>query len=162
LPGSVVAAPEALPDYCVVVRRNNSLGRSGRWRIFAGLALVSIALASLFAAAGAWPVLPYSALELLLLGLAFRYVERQADDWERLTIAGDRVIVEWSAGGCRQRREFNRLWLRIECAEQRAATAGNVRPALSLRYAGEALEFAAALPAAERVALAKDLRRRMG
>jgi len=40
--------------------------------------------------------------------------------------------------------------------------AGIVAPSLSLRYAGEALELGGALPVAERVALAKDLRQRMG
>ena len=76
--------------------------------------------------------------------------------------AGDRVIVEWSAEGNSRRRELNRLWLRVECAEQRTASSGGRMPVLSLHYAGEALEFGAALPAAERVALAKDLRRWMG
>ena len=149
-------------EFCVVVRRNDSLGRQGRWSVFAALALVSIAVASVVAAAGAWPVLPYSVLELTLLAVAFRCIERRAADWERLVIAGDRVIVEWSAEGNSRRRELNRLWLRVECAEQRTASSGGRMPVLSLHYAGEALEFGAALPAAERVALAKDLRRRMG
>jgi uncharacterized membrane protein len=158
----VEAALSAESEFCVVVRGNDSLGRQGRWRIFAALALVSIVVASVVAAAGAWPVLPYSVLELILLAAAFLCIERRVADWERLVIAGDRVIVEWSAEGKRRRREFNRLWLRVECAEQRTASASGRRPVLSLHYAGEALEFGAALPAAERVALARDLRRRMG
>jgi uncharacterized membrane protein len=147
-------APALHPDpaFCVVVRRNNSLGRRQRWTVFAVLAGVSLALASAFAFAGAWPVLPYSILEITLLACAFRYIERKAEDWERVTIAGDRVIVERATAGRRERREFNRPWLRIECGE------GGTR-ALTLRYAGEAWEVGRALPAEERMALGAELRR---
>jgi uncharacterized membrane protein len=140
------------PEFCVVVRRNNSLGRRQRWMVFAALAGVSLALASAFAIAGAWPVLPYSFLEITLLACAFRYVERRSEDWERVTIAGDRVIVERAAAGRRERREFNRPWLRIECGEDGTR-------ALTLRYAGEAWEVGGALPAEERMALGAELRR---
>jgi uncharacterized membrane protein len=143
------------PEFCVVVRRNNSLGRRQRWLVFAVLAGVSLSLASAFALAGAWPVLPYSVLELALLAGAFRYIERRADDWERLTIAGDRVIVERAASGTWRRREFNRPWLRVEGGEGGTC-------ALTLRYAGEAWEVGGALPAAERAALGATLRRMLG
>jgi uncharacterized membrane protein len=140
------------PEFCVVVRRNNSLARRQLWQVFALLAMVSLALALAFAYAGAWPVLPYSVLELALLAVAFRHVRRRADDWERLTIVGDRVIVERASGGSRQRHEFNRPWLQVECGTGAA-------PVLTLRFAGEVFEFGDALPVAERVALAGELRR---
>src|SRR4029453_15025288 len=110
-------APPPLPaglEYCVVARRNDSLGRGSRWQVFGALAAVSLILAAVFAVVGAWPVLPYSVLEIVLLGCAFYYVERRAGDWERLTVAGDRVVVEQVSGGERRRREFNRYWLRVE------------------------------------------------
>jgi uncharacterized membrane protein len=151
MPG-VAPALHPDPEFCVVVRRNNSLPRRQRWMVFAVLAGVSLVLASAFAVAGAWPVLPYSVLEITLLACAFRYVERRAEDWERVTIAGDRVIVERSAAGRRQRREFNRPWLRVECGD------GGMHE-LTLRYAGEAWELGEALPAEERQALGAEVRR---
>src|SRR4029453_161737 len=99
-------APPPLPaglEYCVVARRNDSLGRRPRWQVFGALAAVSLALAAAFAVVGAWPVLPYSVLEMVVLGCAFYYFERRAEDWERLAIAGDRVVVEQAAGGKRER-----------------------------------------------------------
>ena len=92
---SSVALPPLPADleYCVVARRNDSLGRRPRWQVFGALAAVSLVLAATFAAVGAWPVLPYSVLEIVLLGCAFYYVERRAGDWERLSIAGDRVVL---------------------------------------------------------------------
>jgi uncharacterized membrane protein len=94
--------PPAEPLFSVVARRNNSLDRRERWMVFGALAAVSLGVALLFALAGAWPVLLYSFLELAVLGFAFRHVDMRADDWERLTIAGDRVVVERSAGDLRR------------------------------------------------------------
>ena len=96
-------------DLDVVARRNNSLGARQLWTVFGVLAAFSLALACAFVAAGAWMVLPYSVLELALVGLAFR---RFGAD-----------------------------------------------PALTLAFAGEAWRFGDALSAAERVAIARDLRR---
>ena len=145
-------------EYCVVARRNDSLGRRPRWRVFGALAAVSLVLAAAFAVVGAWPVLPYSVLEILLLGCAFYYVERRAEDWERLTIAGDRVVVEQVAGGKRERHEFNRYWLRVEvdpCGFGRS-------PQVWLRSGSDAWAFGTALPVAERLAVAQELRRLTG
>lgn len=153
-------------DLCIVARRNSSLGKRQLWTVFGVLAAFSLALASAFAMAGAWMVLPYSILELALVGLAFRLVERRADDWERLVVAGDRVIVERRAGGRLERREFNLCWLRVECARQARSSEARsafrrfgAEPALTLWFAGEWWRFGDALPADERVAVAQRLRR---
>jgi uncharacterized membrane protein len=145
-------------EYCVVARRNDSLRQRERWQVFGALALVSLALALAFAAVGAWPVLPYSVLELALLGCAFRWIERRARDWERLAVAGDRVIVEREAGGARERREFNRYWLRVDV--EAAAPGG--QPQLRLSGGGMSWVFGSALPVNERIVVARELRRMTG
>jgi len=153
-------------DLDIVARRNNSLGARQLWAVFGFLAAFSLALAGAFAMAGAWMVMPYSILELALVGLAFRLVERRAGDWERLVVAGDRVIVEKQAGGRLERREFNLCWLRIECEDR--ARGGEARsafrrfgtePGLTLSFAGESWRFGDTLLADERVAVAQKLRR---
>lgn len=136
-------------------RRNDSLDHRRRWTAFALLAAVSLAVAAAFAVAGAWPVLPFSAVELIGLALAFAIVERRARTWERLTVAGDRVIVERAVGASRQTREFNRHWLQVEVRERGVAH----EPRLTLRFAGEAMEFGEALSPGRRVEVAKALRR---
>ena len=113
---SSVAAwpPIAQAEFCVVSRRNDSLGPRARWTLFASLCAVSFGLALGFAALGAWMVLPYSAAGMGLLYGAWRWFERHTGDWERVTVTGDRVLVERESGDARTRREFNRCWTRLE------------------------------------------------
>jgi uncharacterized membrane protein len=158
VPGDPLAALPAEPEFCVVARWNLSLSARMRWRIFGALATFSLLLASAFVALGAWPVLPYSIIELTVLACAFRYIERRAECWERLTIAGDRVIVERGADGSVTRREWNRRWLRIESTDERFGRAGK----LYLCFGRERWQFGDALPRDAREAVARDLQRLVG
>ncbi len=153
--GAGIPPLAAAAEFCVVSRRNDSLGSRWRWRVFAALCSVSFGLALGFAALGAWPVLPYSALEMAVLYLAFRWIERHAADWERVSVCGDRVIVERERAGVRMRQEFNRYWARVEVE----AGGFNRPPRLKLRFAGREVPFGEELPAAERVLVARDLHR---
>jgi len=141
-------------EFCVVSRRNDSLGSRWRWRLFASLCGVSLGLALGFAALGAWLVLPYSALEMALLYLAFLWIERHASDWERVSVCGDRVIVERERAGVQTRFEFNRYWTRLETGEGGFGRA----PELHLRSAGHSVPFGADLSAEDRAAVARVLR----
>jgi hypothetical protein len=78
--------------YCVTSRRNDSLGSRRRWQIFAALCAVSFGLAVAFAAFGAWLVLPYSVLEMVVLFLAFRWIGREAG--ERVPFGDDLSAAE--------------------------------------------------------------------
>jgi uncharacterized membrane protein len=148
----------AEPEFCVIARWNLSLPARDRWRIFGALAAFSLLLAGAFVAAGAWPVLPYSIVELTVLAFAFRYIERRATSWERLAVAGDRVIVERGGSGAVTRREWNRQWLRVETTPARFGRAGR----LNLCFGRERWQFGDALPEETREAVARDLKRLLG
>ena len=147
-------APPAVADldYSVIARRNDSLGR---WLIFATLCAVSLGLALVFAAFGAWLVMPYSILEMGVLFLAFWLFERHAGDWERLTVQGDRVIVESERGGVSSRQEFNRFWTRLEWEAGRLGSP----PRLAVCQGRARVPFGADLAADTREAVICDLRR---
>jgi uncharacterized membrane protein len=153
---SVAALPPiAQAEFCVISRRNDSLGPRMRWSVFASLCAVSFGLALGFAALGAWMVLPYSAAEMGLLYFAWRWFERHTGDWERVAVTGDRVIVERECAGVRSRREFNRYWTRLEIDAGARVRA----PRLALRSEGESVRFGDTLPVHERESVARDLRR---
>ncbi|MBI2509640.1 MAG: DUF2244 domain-containing protein, partial [Betaproteobacteria bacterium] len=73
-------------EFSLIARRNNSLGSTGRLLVFIFIFVVSVGIAAAFAALGAWLILPFAGLEMLVLYLAFRYVDRHAADYERIAI----------------------------------------------------------------------------
>jgi uncharacterized membrane protein len=119
------------------------------------LCTASLALGSVFAALGAWLVLPYSALEIVLLCTAFAWIGRHAADWERIDVEDDRVIVERDCGGVHSRSELNRCWTRVE--QESAGVRG--RGCLLLCSAGRRIRFGADLAPALRDKVAGELRR---
>ena len=151
----VAESPGAEAEFSLTSRRHDAIGPQGRWGLFASLCALSLGFALMFMARGAWPVLPYSALEMAVLFWAFHRFERRVADWERITVCGDRVIVESERSGVVTRRVFNRQWLRVELEERSFGRP----PALALRYAGQRTTFGEALPAAERIRLSRELRR---
>ena len=153
--GAAIPPLSAESEYCVVSRRNDSLGSRSRWRLFVSLCLVSFGLALVFAALGAWLVLPYSALEMTVLYLAFLWIDRHASDWERVSVCGDRVVVERERAGVQTRSEFNRYWTRVAVEDQGL----NHAPRLTLRFAGQSVAFGEDLSTADRGAVARDLKR---
>ncbi len=151
----VAERPGAEAEISLTSRRPDAIGPRGRWWLFTSLCALSFGFALMFAARGAWLVLPYSALEMGVLFWAFQRFGRRLAEWDRITVRGDRVIVESERSGVRTRRVFNRQWLRVELEER-----GFGRPpALSLRYAGERTTIGDALPAVERIRLGRELRR---
>jgi uncharacterized membrane protein len=146
--------PAAAPEYAVTARESSALSRRSRLFAFGLAAAASLAVALAFVAAGAWPVLPYSLIEIAVLAGAFALVERRSRSYETLVVDGDRVIVERGDGRARERREFNRYWLRVELRESRGGA-----PAVELRYAGEAIGFGRALPPGQRAEVARTLQR---
>jgi uncharacterized membrane protein len=151
----VAGSPGAEAEFSLTSRLHDAIGPRGRWWLFASLCGLSFGFALMFAVRGAWPVLPYSALEMGVLFWAFHRFERRIADWERITVCGDCVIVESERSGERTRRVFNRQWLRVELEERSFGRP----PALALRYAGQRTTFGDALPAGERIRLGRELRR---
>ena len=77
---------------------------------------------------------------------------------DRLTLVGDRVVVEQERGGRAIRREFNRQWVRVEVDRERWTR----EPRLVLRSGRDALRFGETVPASERMALARRIRGMLG
>jgi uncharacterized membrane protein len=145
------------PEYSLLTRRQDALGSRGRLGVFASLCVVSFALAGLFAAMGAWLIWPYSVLEMVVVYAAFRYVDRRARDWERLTISGDEVIVECSEGRKLARHVFSRYWVSLALAP---AGPGQ-QSRLVLSQSGQSVQFGAFMTADELAQVARDIRARL-
>ena len=121
--------------------------------VFAALALVVLLIGAGFALAGAWLVLPFAGLEVLLLAGAYVAYARHAADYERLEIEPGEL----------------RGNLRVEVAQaDRVARYRLVNAQVSvedgrvvLRDAKEELEVGRYLGAQARIELAAELRKRL-
>ena len=136
-----------------VARRNNSLSSTGRLLAFGFIFVVSVGIAVAFAMVGAWPILPFAGLEMLVLCLAFRAIERHAADYERIAIDGDRVKVEICEVGQARGHEFNRLWAQVVVSRDGAQ--------LALRSHGREVGIGRHLNDGQRLTLARELERQL-
>jgi len=144
---------ERAAGFSLVARRNNSLSSTGRLFVFALIFVVSVGIAIAFAALGAWLVLPFAGLEMLVLYLAFRYIDRHAGDYERIAIAGGRVEVEFFEGGRTRRHEFTSCWAQIVVDGDGSR--------LALRSHGRELEIGRLGDNAQRLDIARELKRQL-
>jgi uncharacterized membrane protein len=103
----------------VVVKRNCSISPRGLLLVFALLAALAMGIAAAFAALGAWLILPFAGLEVLLLGAAFRLIARHAADQERIELARGRLTVDVGEGGRMRHYELDARLARVRLEEGR-------------------------------------------
>lgn len=117
--------------------------------VFAALSLLVLAIGAGFAVAGAWLILPFAGLEVLLLGAAFVLYARHAADYEKIELAGRRVTLEIADGDC------------TACHEMDGARISLEQGRVMLRGAEEELEIGRHLGAEARAELAAELERKL-
>lgn len=145
---------ENAADLTFVARRNNSLSSGGRFLVICSLAVVLLVISLGFALKGAWLVVPFAGLDILVVYLAFRYVEQRADDYECLTLLDDNIVIERRYEGRTDRFEFNRHWVQVTFIEAQGAERGR----LVLRSHGKEVAFGAHLSGEQRAAVARRLK----
>jgi uncharacterized membrane protein len=137
--------------FSLTLKRNCSISPAGLAGVFAALAFVVVAIGAGFAAAGAWLVLPFAGLEVLLLGAAYLLYARRAADYERIVLESGRLKVEVAEAQKTLRYEMEARRARVCLEEQR----------VMLRGARDELELGRHLDAATRARFAEELERRL-
>lgn len=145
---------EAVESARFVARRNHSPSPGGSFLVVGSLAVVVLAISLGFAFSGAWLVFPFAGVEILVVLLAFRYVERHASDCECMMLEEDRVVLESRRSKEIERYEFNRHWVQVTFTEPR----GRARGRLLLRSHGREVEFGVHLNGEQRAAVARRLK----
>lgn len=133
-------------------KRNRSLTDAELRKAFWLVAFVSLMIATVWSAMGAWLVLPFAGLELAALYIAFRSWSRRADDYERVVIHGDRLSVESRTSGRVRRFDANRHWTQVIVKD------GVRGRQVSLRSHGREIEFGTLLSEGARIQAARKLR----
>lgn len=94
-----MTAPNQAPDSAprvyldAVIRPHRSLSRSGFLLLMGAVVAVSFAAGLYYVSIGAWPVMGFFGLDVLLIWLAFRISYRQARLRERVVVTADAVEV---------------------------------------------------------------------
>jgi uncharacterized membrane protein len=144
--------------FTLVARRNNSLSSAGRNLVVGSLAIIALVISLAFAVQGAWMILPFAGLEMLVVYLAFRCCERHAGDFESLSIRDDRVLIVRRERGEVSRHELNRCWAQVVLHP-----GGRGRQAvLALRSHGRQVEFGRHLTEEQRCRMAGIIRAELG
>lgn len=110
-----------MPSNDWLMKRNCSLSpRQVGW-FYLSIVSLSLVIALFFLWQGAWLVLPFAGLELAGLGAALLVYGRHAADYERITLAEGKLVVETASGTSVTRQEFNPYWVRVELGDSARA-----------------------------------------
>lgn len=109
------AAEPGRTHFHAVLHPNRSLGRTG-YRILMGvLAALNAGLATAFVLQGAWPIVFFLGLDMLLVYLAFRLSYRSGRLYEEVRLTdSDLVVQRVFPGGRRSGWRFEPYWLRVQ------------------------------------------------
>lgn len=144
------ANPSDAPIFSAVLRPYRSLSPRGFMLVMLALISCSFTAGLVFWSMGAWPIVGFFGLDILLVQLAFRLNYRQARASEEIVIyPGRMTIIRTTPRGETSAAEFNPYWARIEV--ERHPEAGVTR--VTVASHGRRLDIAGFLGPWERESL---------
>lgn len=96
-----------------LIRPNCSMPWRDVVRFYAGIVIVSMSIAVAFAMKGAWLILPFAGLEMLVLGIALYIVAQRAASWQEIAIDADSIRVVNHSAKQVKKLSFQRAWVRV-------------------------------------------------
>lgn len=142
-----------------LIRPNRSLSCRAMAQVFSVAAVALLGIGAGFAAAGAWLVLPFAGLELLVLWLVFRWLRLHAGDYELLELDEDSVVVTVRRGADSRTDRLSRQWATV-VESPSGGRWGGMR--LLLRSHGEIIEVGRDLTDDDKRSLAAKLKTVVG
>lgn len=129
--------PQETALFSAVLRPHRSLSRGGFVLLMSVIGVVSFVAGMAFLAIGAWPVLGFFGLDVLLVWLAFHLNYRAARAFETIEIyERELVVTQIAASGRALHHGFNPYWARVSLA-----TLPDGRTDLRLSSHGRVLSF---------------------
>ncbi|MDE1149076.1 MAG: DUF2244 domain-containing protein [Azospirillaceae bacterium] len=137
----------------VILRPHRSLSRRGFRILMIGVAAVSLTVGTVFFLRGAWPVIGFCGIDVLVVYLFFRASYRSARLYERVELTDDALTVERVEPRRPSRTwSFIPYWLRVHMDEPAQHDSQVV-----LSSHGKRLTVGSFLPMEERVQVAHTL-----
>jgi uncharacterized membrane protein len=134
---------------------HRSLTRRGFTLLMLAFGGLSLAVGFSFLAMGAWPIMGFMGLDVLLVWFAFKRNFRDGDRAEHIEITGRELVIQRVVRSKPHAPlRFVRNWVRVELEHDRAR---ELIGRLLIRFRGSATEIASFLSPAEREDFAKAL-----
>lgn len=141
-----------------IARPNCSLSARERKLVFAVTAAVSVTIGLAFSYVGAWPVMPFTGIELALLWYALRHAGSSANDFEKIVLESERLTIETRCGALVERHEFHPFWAHLRYVRPQ----GHHHHRLLIRSHGREIELGRALTDEQKMMLAGELKTNLG
>jgi uncharacterized membrane protein len=138
---------------------NCSLKAASAMFFFGSTCLFSLAFALFFVFQGFWPVLPFSALEMLVLGLSLHASMRRGKYTQTVLITDSQISLVTRSRRGAQKQEFARHWAKVRL---RSPPRRHGLSRLTIESRGRAYEVGSFLTEADRCRLAERLRYLVG
>ncbi len=138
-----------------VLKRNCSMSPRQFASLIGSLAIVSVAVASVFAYSGAWWILFFAFVEVAALVAAFVVYARHAGDYERIVVSPDALIIEFNSGTKVVRQQAHPAFARVEYPYPADGAGGD--SLIGLALAGKAVEVGRFVPQLKRESLAQEI-----
>ncbi|WP_028227714.1 DUF2244 domain-containing protein [Paraburkholderia ferrariae] len=146
----LLASPEpVIKDW--LMKRNCSVSPRQFVYFYVSLAFVSVTIAVLLLINGAWLVLPFTGIDLLVVGGAFAVYARHAVDYERIRLYPNRLVIEQVSADTLSQFELNPRWVRVE-------PGATPRDPVRLVSRGQTVAVGLHLPQYRRAQFARELR----
>lgn len=137
-----------------VIYPHRSLTPTGFLVVMGLLASASTAIGLMFFLVGAWPVVGFLGLDVLIVYIAFRLNFRAARAYEIVRLTGSQLeVIKVDAAGRARHARFPAYWVSVDLPDRPRR-----RTPLTLRSHGRRLEIASALTPDEKRSLAASLR----
>jgi uncharacterized membrane protein len=134
---------------------NCSLKPAGAMLFYVSTCLFSLGFTLFFVVQGFWPVLPFWALEMLVLGLALKASMRQAKYTQTVLITDSKISLVTRSRRGAQKQEFARHWAKVKLRSPPRRLAPS---RLTIESHGRAYEVGSFLTEEDRCRLAERLR----
>lgn len=133
---------------------NRSLTVRSAALFYLSIAATPLAVASLFAMAGFWPILTVAGIEVFVLGAALWWTMRKTKTRELIRIDERNVVIRKIHADRDEEHEFSRYWTQVKLVRP---TAANWPSRLMLRSKGRSVEIGSFLTNSERDGLERRL-----
>lgn len=149
-------------DNKIIAKPNNSLDQEQKAKLLAVIALILLLVGLGFFRIGAWMVLPFAGLELVIFCYAFYSLYLHSNDFESITFDRDALHIEKKVKQQRYASSFSHYWARVYLRDAGSVKGMKAKSQLIISSHGKEVEFGSAfLTEAQREDLVKEIKQKI-